>query len=159
VSVNRELNARTPLTEEEARHLLLVRAVEMQDAAETLLTAEDRRQATAAGLHAAARRHRRGRGGDDEAFLVERSSFAFARIATRSPALAQADRSVHWPAWISWTLPGLALVTGIATNEIGGGGRLNIIAFPLLGMLAWNLAVYAALLVGWLRRLRARRLG
>jgi hypothetical protein len=54
---------------------------------------------------------------------------------------------------MSWTLPGLALVTGIATNEIGGGGRLNIIAFPLLGMLAWNLAVYAALLVGWLRRL------
>jgi hypothetical protein len=87
VSVNRELNARTPLTEEEARHLLLVRAVEMQDTAETLLTAEDRRQATAAGLHAAARRHRRGRGGDDEAswwnglrcFRQDRDALAGAR--------------------------------------------------------------------------------
>jgi hypothetical protein len=47
----------------------------------------------------------------------------------------------------------LALLLGVATNEIGGGGRLNIIAFPLMGMLAWNLAVYGLLLAAWVRRL------
>jgi hypothetical protein len=43
------------------------------------------------------------------------------------------------------------LLVGLATNAIDGN-RLNILAFPLLGMLAWNMAVYLWLLVGWLRR-------
>lgn len=125
----------------------------MEDTAGALFTAEDRRQATAAGLHGTDGRGSRGRRGSDEGFLVRRSDFAFARMATRVPALAHADRHVCWPAWIGWALPGLALVLGVATNEIGGGGRLNIIAFPLMGMLAWNLVVYGALFAAWLRRL------
>jgi hypothetical protein len=141
------------LTEAEARHLLLVRAVEMQDSAGVLFTAEDRRQATAAGLHGADDRGRPGRDASDEDFLVRRSAFAFTRMATRVPALAQADRAVRWPGWTGWATPALALAVGVATNEIDGGGRLNIIAFPLMGMLAWNVVVYAALLTGWLRRL------
>jgi general stress protein YciG len=123
-----------------------------------LFTAEDRRQATAAGLHGSEASGSRGRNDADESFLVRRSEFAFERIATRAPAFAQAERRARWPAWIGWALPGLALIVGVATNEIDGGGRLNIIAFPLLGMLAWNLAVYAALFAAWLRGLgRARR--
>jgi hypothetical protein len=145
------------LTEAEARHLLLVRAVEMQDTAGALFTAEDRRQASAAGLQAASGgargRGARGREDGEARFLAGRSEFAFARLATRAPALAQADRRARWPAALGWALPALALALGVATNEIGGGGRLNIIAFPLLGMLAWNLAVYAALLAGRLQGL------
>jgi hypothetical protein len=54
-------------------------------------------------------------------------------------------------------LPLAALLLGLASNAIDGN-RLNILAFPLLAMLAWNLAVYALLIVGWLRhRIAGRR--
>ena len=66
------LDSRKPLNEAEARHLLLVRAVEMQDTAGALFTAEDRRQATAAGLHASGGRSSRRGDGADQSFLVRR---------------------------------------------------------------------------------------
>lgn len=144
------------MNEDEARRLLLVRAVEIEDAAEAVLTREDRRQATVAALAEPARRDA-GRAPDgvskaDEAFLVRRAEFASTRIATRFPAAAQVSRNVRWPTWIDWLLPVGALALGAATNEIDAG-RLNIIAFPLVGMLVWNFAVYALLIAGWLRGL------
>ena len=152
------------MNEDAARKLLLVRAVEGADISESLLTREDRRHATEAALAqgpapqaggSAARRQ-------GEAFLARRAAFAYERLASRYPAVAQACRRAHWPAWLDWALPLAALLLGIATNEIDSGKRLSIIAFPLLGMLAWNLAVYVLLLVRALAgvgRRRPRRAG
>jgi hypothetical protein len=144
------------LDEGSARRLLLVRAVESEDVAESLLTREDRHYATGAALaHAPVadqetgpRRSRRG----DEAFLARRSEFALSRLEPRYPAIARAFRSAHWPRWINWALPLAALVLGILSNELDGR-RLNIVAFPLIGMIAWNLITYLVLLVGFMRRL------
>lgn len=141
------------MTEAEARHLLLVRAVEREDTAFAIFTAEDRQQATAVGLHDREGHGRRSPADADARFLVRRSEFAFTRLATRVPALARVDRQARWPGWINWALPALALLLGVLTNEIDAAGRLNIIAFPLLSMLVWNLAVYAALAAMQLRRL------
>ena len=142
------------MTEAEARRLLLVRAVEREDSDFAIFTSEDRQQATAAGLAGSGLNGSHNRKDSDERFLVARSDFAFARLATRAPAIAQIEGRMRWPAWIGWALPCLALVLGVATNEIGDADRLNIIAFPLLSMIAWNVAVYLALLVEQLRRLR-----
>ncbi|MBD8680076.1 DUF2868 domain-containing protein [Sphingomonas sp. CFBP 13720] len=131
------------MTEEEARLVLLVRAVEIEDAAATLLTKEDRQQATIAALASQAA-NGQGRHGD-EALLALRAHFATGRLATRVPAIDSALRASRWPGWLGWAIPIFAFVLGIATNEIGGGKRLNLIAFPLVGMLAWNVAVYLAI--------------
>jgi len=40
-----------------------------------------------------------------------------------------------------------AFVLGFATNEIGESNRLNLVAFPLLGTLLWNLAVYLIIIL------------
>jgi len=144
------------VTEDEARCLLLVRAVESADVAQSVLTREDRLQATAAGLAEPQRRNggRRARAeADAEAFLVERSQFAFARITTRFPEAARAAARLRWPRWIDWLLPLGALALGLAANELDNGRRLNILTFPLIGMVAWNLAVFASLGVNSLRRL------
>ncbi|HEY0044462.1 MAG TPA: DUF2868 domain-containing protein [Allosphingosinicella sp.] len=132
------------MREDDARRLLLVRAVESEDGAEAHLTREDRQQANAAGLGA---RDAKGRAGPrgDEAFLAGRAHFAYARLATRFPAVAKACRATAWPAWLDWLVPIAAFVLGLIANELDSGQRLNIIAFPLLGMLAWNLAVYLLL--------------
>jgi hypothetical protein len=143
------------LDEEDARRLLLVRAVETEEGLEALLTPEDRQQATAAAL--AGQPRNRGAEPADDAFLARRASFAFGRLTTRSPAVGQAYRRTEWPRWLNWVLPLGALAIGIVTNELDSGKRLNLIAFPLLGMLAWNLGVYALLAMRLLRRIAGGR--
>lgn len=144
------------MDEDAARRLLLVRAIESEDTAESLLTREDRHYASGAALaHAPASEAegapRRSRSAD-EAFLARRSDYALSRLEPRYPAIGQACRAARWPAWIGWALPLAALALGIVSNEIDGR-RLNIVAFPLIGMIAWNLATYLVLLTGLVRRL------
>jgi hypothetical protein len=130
------------MNEEEARRFLLVRAVESSDPAAALLTREDRQAAT----HAA-RAQADGRWGDG-AFLSARADFAYRRLATRFPPVERAAKATRWPSFVSWALPLGAFILGLLGNELAGGNRLNIIAFPLLGTLLWNLAVYLILLGG-----------
>lgn len=134
------------MNEEDARHLLLVRAIESEDTAQALLTHEDRQRANAAGLAASG-----GGGLADERFLAGRATFAFGRLKTRFPAVERASRAATWPAWLDWLLPLAALITGVLANELDGGRRLNLIAFPLIGMLLWNVAVYTLLVAGAIR--------
>lgn len=126
------------MREEDARSFLLVRAVELEDGAQAVLTREDRRDATVAALAAGER--------EEAGFLTRRAALLQDRLLARFPALRRATRAAHWPAWLDWALPAAAFVLGALTNELGGGRRLNIIAFPLLGMLVWNLSVYVLLL-------------
>ena len=144
------------MREDDARRVALVRAVEIEDTAEALLTREDRQAATVAGFGAGLA------GGDDqsrkgdERFLAARAAFAFDRLLTRFPPVEGAAQASRWPRWVSWAVPVAALLLGLATNEIGNGKRLNLIAFPLIGMLAWNAAVYLLLLGHLLRPLLRR---
>lgn len=126
------------MREGDALPFLFVRAVELEDGAEAVLTRDDRREATAAALA--------GGHGDDSAFLARRAEFLHDRLLARFPAARQVTAAARWPAWVDWSLPLAALALGVAINELGGGKRLNIIAFPLLGMLAWNVLVYVLLI-------------
>jgi len=138
------------MTEEEARRFLLVRAAESADPARALLTREDRQAATHAGRAEAD--SRRG----DDAFLAARAGFAYQRLATRFPPVSRAERATRWPSLVNWALPLGAFTIGLLSNELAYGNRLNIIAFPLLGALVWNLAIYLLLLGGLLAALARR---
>ena len=141
------------MKEEDARNFLLVRAIESEDTSEALLTREDRQAATAAALADTGLAGRRG----DQRFLATRSAFALTRLTARFPAIAHAARATRWPSWVNWAIPLAAFAIGIATNEIDGGKRLNIIAFPLFGVIAWNLAVYVLIALHAAGRLVTRR--
>lgn len=139
------------LGEYAARDVLLVRAIESEDAAATVLTRDDRQYATSVALNSTRLGERAGRRQTAE-FLAQRARLALERLVGRYPALQQAGNLTRWPRFLNWALPLGALVIGLATNAIEGN-RLNILAFPLLGMLAWNLAIYVWLLLNWVRRL------
>jgi hypothetical protein len=143
--------------EEAARRLALIRAVENEDPSERLLTRDDRLYATGAALAELGPQgnDRGGRRRDDD-FLERRSALAFDRLAARYPAIAKADRRARWPGWLDWGLPLAALVLGFASNAVDGR-RLSIIAFPMLGMILWNLAVYGLLALKALRSLGPAR--
>lgn len=134
------------MNEGDARTFLLVRAVESEDRDQQLLTREDRMQAEAAARDAR----------DDRTYLARRADFAATRLATRNPRVGDVLRYARWPAWAGWVIPLIALVLGLLSNEIGVAKRMNIIAFPLIGMFAWNFAVYAGLAIQGLVSLARR---
>lgn len=132
------------LPEPAAREVLLVRAIESEDPDGAVLTREDRQFATAAALaeHPVAP--------DDPRrtawFLHRRSELALERLLSRFPSLRRACSLSRWPRWLNWAVPLLALLAGLVSHRIDGE-RFNILAFPLLGMLTWNLLVYCWLIL------------
>lgn len=145
----------TRLPERQAREVLLVRAIESEDADAAVLTREDRQFATGAALSERPLGERED-GREIARFLHRRSELALERLLSRFPNLRRACGLSRWPAWLNWAVPLVALVAGFLSHRLDGD-RLNILAFPLLGMLLWNLAVYAWLLIGALRRGAGRR--
>lgn len=76
--------------------------------------------------------------------IARRADIAMQRLAERAPATTVA-LAIDRRADLAWLLVPLAFLLGAAVDAIGPSGRLNIIALPLLGVLAWNLAVYLLL--------------
>ncbi|HEY1326189.1 MAG TPA: DUF2868 domain-containing protein, partial [Casimicrobiaceae bacterium] len=71
-------------------------------------------------------------------------------------AWARVVRAFAWRPWITPTLLAAAFVAGFAVDHIGAAGRVNVLAPPVLGVLAWNIAVYIALVVRHVGPWRAR---
>ena len=137
------------MTEDDARHVELVRAVEIEDRDATLLTKEDRAQSEAhARAASAAVKGRRAA----DAFIAARADFASTRLVTRHPGIADLLRRSQWPRWLGLAFPLLALIAGFVANEFGTDKRLDLLAVPLLGTIAWNLLIYMWLLLAVFRR-------
>jgi hypothetical protein len=65
-------------------------------------------------------------------------------LAERDPTIAAALRAaVGTKAWIGVAVALLAFVLGVASDAIGPSQRINLLAPPLLAVLAWNLLAYA----------------
>ena len=132
------------MNEHAARDVLLVRALETAqppvDAA--LWSDDDRAWASAAAAREA---------GTDPAaragFVAARAQRAARRIGEREPALARAATGLRWRPSYAWLTVAIATIAGLLTDALGAGGRVNLLALPLLGIVAWNVAVYAALVL------------
>ena len=143
------------MNEAAARRAVLVRAFEREPASETW-SDDDRAWATQAAAKV------EGEAATADAFIARRASLAVERLAARDKRVPRLLASVSWPAWIGWAIPALAFAAGAAADAIGAGQRVNLLAPPLLALLAWNVAVYAFILVRgtWgLVDARARGLG
>ncbi len=131
------------LPEDDAQAVLLVQAVEEADRTGELLTLDVRRSATA--------RARQTNAGDDASWLAVRARDLCGQLEQEMPFL---------PRFRRWTNPvrGLlvpavlvAFVLGLGTNALGPEKRVNVLALPLIGLIAWNLAMLALLAVkSWL---------
>lgn len=143
------------LNEDEAIDTLLVRAIESEDHEAAVLTREDRQYASTAALGSVPI----GETADAKrtaAFLARRAELALSRLLVRYPTLRRVCRLSRWPGWVNWIVPAAAFILGLSSNILGGE-RLNILAFPLLGLIAWNFAIYLLLLVHAAQHLISRR--
>ena len=134
------------MDERHALDVTAVRAVELSDRARSLWSDADRAWASRAAAEVV------GAQASPDAFLARRASFALERLGERTKLLPRALHTLQWRPWVGATVIALAFVLGFALDRIGDTGRINVLAPPVLGLIAWNLAVYVALAVGFVVR-------
>jgi hypothetical protein len=82
-----------------------------------------------------------------EAFVLKRAQLAQQRLAERDRAWRAPLQGEGPRAW-RWLLLGLAAaLAALIVGNVLGASRINLLAPPVLGLLAWNLGVYLLLLV------------
>jgi len=126
------------MNEADARLTLLVRAWETAPTGSVAWSDEDRAWASRGAALA------EGEGAPADAFVAARARLAAARIAEREPAARRMLRALRWRPWAVWTLAAISLALGLATDALGASRQVNVLAPPLLALMLWNLAVYAA---------------
>lgn len=128
------------MTEDEARQVLLLQAHET-GAAAAHWSADDRAWATRQAVATV------GEQAVPERFVVARAVVALQRLLPRDRAAQRwlARRAWH-AAWVLLALV-LGLVAGVAVDQLGPPQRVNLLAPAVWAVVAWNLVVYAALLL------------
>lgn len=125
------------LPADDVRDLLLVRAYEHPPTAPW--TEADARWASEQAQRS------EGHEAPPERWLRRRAALALERLQPREPRLAALRRHAMGPrALVTWCTA-LAFVLGVAGDAIAPGGRINILAPPLLLLIGWNLVVYLGL--------------
>ncbi len=139
------------MREDSLRSVLLIEAIEECDHEGRLIPPAERAEATRKVL-----RQRRDAGpvteglaltarGED--LLVARAHFLSERLFSRQPVVSRMLHLAGRAAGHGWIVIAIALSLGLLLPSIDGGQRINVLAFPLLGLVAWNLGVYAVLIV------------
>ena len=138
------------MDERRAREVTLLEAFETAQPPSPSWGDDDRRWADRVAVEAAAP------GTEPQAFIATRAGHALQRLLPREPTLARLGATRPWHGGGLLAIVLIAFVLGIAGDALGGGRRINLLAPPLWGVLAWNLVVYALLLVLPLARLARR---
>jgi hypothetical protein len=148
------------MRERDARDILLVKAIEEADRAGQILPLADRAAATREVLRARGSRSAAPAGASDRAtldLLAERARRLMRPLEQRHPFLPGLLRTLDGSRWFGALVLALSFAIGLGLSALDGGTRIDVLGLPLLGLVAWNLLVYAALAAAALwRRLRGR---
>jgi len=127
------------MNERAAGDVLLLRAFESTSFVRW--TDEDRAWASRSALQTV------GAEASPEAFLAARAQAGLRRLEPLDPLLPR-WRALHpWRSEWWWLAGALGLLLGLLADRIGPSQRINLLAPPVWALIAWNLAVYAALLL------------
>jgi hypothetical protein len=86
-----------------------------------------------------------------ETFIIRRADRLLDRLRTRSPAVVHILALAGGVTWLGRFVLLVATAAGVSLSALDGSRRINILAFPLIGLIAWNLFVYVLLFVTWIR--------
>jgi hypothetical protein len=142
------------MREDTLRAVLMVKAIESVDRAGTILPPGDRAQATREAVRALGTPGEEVLAGDDRLLsraLGDRAERLVGPLVQRFPVIDEALGRTRTPAGLLLVLLLLAFASGIGLAALDGSRRINILAFPFLGLVAWNLCMYVVLAAGWIR--------
>ncbi|MEP6546361.1 MAG: DUF2868 domain-containing protein [Gammaproteobacteria bacterium] len=138
------------------RAVLLIQAIEESDRAGDVLAFADRTQATREAMRDTPRDRIPmpgvGLARADETVLARRAEQLLVRVRLRSPAVDNVLSVAGGLIWLGRAVLGLAVIVGLSLSTLDGSRRINILAFPLIGLVAWNVFVYALLIAAHLKR-------
>ena len=139
------------MDERSARDVVLVRAIETADAARETWTDDDRAWALRTAGEIV------GEDAPADVFLARRAALVLERLRGRFPRFAPLAALPGPRGWLVVAVVLGAFALGVAGADVGPAHAINLLAPPVLALFAWNLAVYAALLVhaAWPRRRKA----
>lgn len=130
------------MTQDEIRNVLMLQAVEEYDESEEVITPDSKRDAASAAGAPLGKNTERS---EQDRFLAKRAEVLLDRAASKFPEAANwMHRSTtgHRFGMLAFGLGIIAAIIGFFTNELGPEKRINILSFPLLGILAWSFLVY-----------------
>jgi hypothetical protein len=140
----------------ELRTVLLIQAIEETDRAGEVIPLADRTEASRAVIRESTAKRPEAEpaaalSAQSQAFLVKRSQRLLDRLRLRSPAVTHVLTLAGGLTWLGRFVLVAAVGFGVSLSALDGSRHINILAFPLIGLIAWNLFVYVALLVTWIR--------
>jgi hypothetical protein len=141
------------------RTTLLIKAIEENDPDGEVLPLADRGEATRRALRGMAPSEL-GRGTahalsrQAETMLARRAVDLCNRLSERFPVIRMLSRSPGGIFGPSRALLLLAVAAGALLSVLDGSRRIEILAFPLLGLIAWNVLVYLAIIFSVVRSRR-----
>jgi hypothetical protein len=137
------------------RRVLLIRSIDEGDAAGEVLSLSERQEATQAAAHQVGTA-KLGLAGpalpsSAERLLVRRAELLLGKLQTRAPVVSQVLALEGGASWLGAVVLAIAFAFGVAMSALDGSHRIDILAFPLLSLIAWNFVVYLIVLVSSLR--------
>jgi hypothetical protein len=135
------------------RTILLVKSIEEHDADGAMLTLAEREAATREAL----RTHPASATGDRAEghawrVLEARARELYARLVERHPVVTRAVTLETRASRATLAVLLVGFLLGLGLSVVDSRVRIEIVAFPLLGLVLWNLAVYAVSAYAALRR-------
>ncbi len=136
------------MNEHSALDVIAVRSIETQDRERAVWTDVDRAWASRTAAEVV------GEKAGAETFLARRARLALERLGERNHLLLTSVNRMRWRPWYGWSVITIAFVLGFVSYQIGDSHQVDLLAPPVLFLIAWNLAIYFALLATRLFRLR-----
>ena len=136
------------MNEQAARSVILVGAIESADRKFEIFNEEDRRFASSSAHDLGQwKASQSGAQATADDFLKQRAEQLVKRLSERFAMLRPFLHPTGTLALVWTGLPVAALLAGIFLDQITDPHRVDLLSAPLLLIIAWNLAVYAAMLV------------
>lgn len=127
------------MNEAAARHVILIRALETTDSPDKPWNDADAAWASRAAAEVV------GSEADADRFLARRGALAVERLGDRQRPFRRLAEGRNWRPWVGSLMVAVAFALGILMDAVGPSRYVNLLAFPLLGLIAWNLLVYLAI--------------
>jgi hypothetical protein len=136
------------------RRILLVKSVEDHDADGAVLTHAEREAATREAVRAYPASDATATARDVRTWRVldHRARELYERLLQRHPVVGRTVMLESQASLASLLVLFVAFLCGLVLSVLDSRVRIEILAFPLLGVVLWNLAVYAVLALAALRR-------
>ncbi|MDD3352606.1 DUF2868 domain-containing protein [Zoogloea sp.] len=128
------------MNEADARRVILVRALESSPTPGTPWKDSDTAWASRAAAEVV------GEDADAERFLARRAQLAVERLGDRDRQFLRLGEGHDWRPWVTSVVVAVAFGLGILMDASGPVRYVNLLAFPLLGLILWNLLIYLLLL-------------